>query len=174
MICKEGILLLCLLSFGCLYSCQNTAPLNAVPRRKRSLLMVNLTMSVSNSTTDSDNLYKVGVAIGVRVDTEPQLRSLARLVEATLSQVTNQAVTPLITENAICKIARHVSKKKNGCVKMNNVKEDPTFATWRLPGQPIITFQSKPRQIIVYSSSMKEDPVTINSSILLPRWKEVH
>ena len=68
-------------------------------------------VSVSNSKTDSDNLYKVGVALGVRVDTEPQLRSLARLVEATLSQVTNQAVTPLITENAICKIACHVSKK---------------------------------------------------------------
>ena len=68
--------------------------------------------SVSNSTTDSDNLYKVGVALGVRVNIEPQLRSLARLVEATLSQVTNQAVTPLITENAICKIACHVLKKK--------------------------------------------------------------
>ena len=69
-------------------------------------------VSVSKFSTDSDNLYKVGIALGVRVDTEPKLRSLARFIEATLSQVTNQAVTPLITENAICKIACHVSKKK--------------------------------------------------------------
>ena len=65
-------------------------------------------------------------------------------------------------------------KEKNEGVNMNHVKDNPTFATWRLPCQPIITFQSKPRQIIVYSSSMKEDPVTINSTILLPRWKEVY
>ena len=41
---------------------------------------------------DSNNLYKLGIALGVRVNTEPQLRSLACLIEGTLSQATNQMV----------------------------------------------------------------------------------
>ena len=57
---------------------------------------------------------------------------------------------------------------------MSDVDNNPAFATWRLPGQPIFSFQSKPRQIIVYSSSMKEDPVPIESSILLLKWNKVH
>ena len=95
----------------------------------------------TNCSGDGNNLYKVGIALGVRVNTEPQLRSLARLIEGTLSQATNQTVSPLITKNAICEIARHVSfNKKDGLVEFKDVKANPEFATWRLPGQPIFCF----------------------------------
>ena len=128
----------------------------------------------TNCSGDGNNLYKVGIALGVRVNTEPQLRSLARLIEGTLSQATNQTVSPLITENAICKIARHVSfNKKDGSVEFKDLKANPDFATWRLPGQPIFCFQSNPKNIILYSPTLGPS-VTIESSILLSQWNEAN